>query len=126
RALQGRRVALVTNHTGIDRAGNPTIDLLRSAPGVTLVSLFSPEHGIRGTRDEQVSDTTDAVSGLPVFSLYGQRRKPAPDQLANINAIVFDVQDIGARFSTYLSTLANVLDAPSDSHKQFIVLDPVS
>lgn len=125
-ALQGLRVGLVTNHTGIDRAGNPTIDLLRGAPGVTLVSLFSPEHGIRGMADEKVSDTTDPVSGLPVYSLYGAHRKPQPEQLANIDAIVFDIQDVGARFYTYISTLANVLEAAAEGHKKVIVLDRVN
>ncbi|HEX3583563.1 MAG TPA: exo-beta-N-acetylmuramidase NamZ domain-containing protein, partial [Thermoanaerobaculia bacterium] len=126
RALQGLRVGLVTNHTGIDRAGNPTIDLLRSAPGVTLVSLFSPEHGIRGTGDENVSDTKDPVSGLPIYSLYGAHRKPLPEQFANIDAIVFDIQDVGSRFYTYISTLANVLDAAAEAHKKVIVLDRVN
>jgi uncharacterized protein YbbC (DUF1343 family)/CubicO group peptidase (beta-lactamase class C family) len=126
RALQGLRVALVTNHTGIDRAGNPTIDLLRSAPGVQLVALFSPEHGIRGLADEKVADTIDRASGLPVFSLYGEQRKPRPDQLANVDAIVFDIQDIGARFYTYISTLANVLEAAGEAHKKVIVLDRVN
>jgi uncharacterized protein YbbC (DUF1343 family)/CubicO group peptidase (beta-lactamase class C family) len=126
RALQNLRVALVTNHTGIDRAGNPTIDLLRSAPGVTLVSLFSPEHGIRGTHDERVADAKDDISGLPVFSLYGERRKPAPEQLADIDAMVFDIQDIGARFYTYISTLGNVLEAAGEAHKKVFVLDRVN
>jgi uncharacterized protein YbbC (DUF1343 family)/CubicO group peptidase (beta-lactamase class C family) len=126
RALQNLRVALVTNHTGIDRAGNPTIDLLRSAPGVTLVSLFSPEHGIRGTHDENVADAKDNVSGLPVYSLYGERRKPAKEQLADIDAIVFDIQDIGARFYTYISTLGNVLEAAGEAHKKVFVLDRVN
>jgi uncharacterized protein YbbC (DUF1343 family) len=125
-ALQGLRIGLVTNHTGIDRAGNPTIDLLRSAPGVTLVSLFSPEHGIRGTSDENIADTTDPVSGLPVHSLYGAHRKPQPEQLANIDALVFDIQDVGARFYTYISTLANILDAAAEAHKKVIVLDRVN
>ena len=125
-ALQNLRVALVTNHTGIDRAGNPTIDLLRSAPGVTLVSLFSPEHGIRGTHDEKVADAKDDVSGLPVYSLYGERRKPAPEQLAGIDAIVFDIQDVGARFYTYISTLGNVLEAAGEAHKKVFVLDRVN
>ncbi|HEX7190652.1 MAG TPA: exo-beta-N-acetylmuramidase NamZ domain-containing protein [Thermoanaerobaculia bacterium] len=126
RALQGLRVGLVTNHTGIDRAGNPTIDLLRSAPGVTLASLFSPEHGIRGTFDENVADTKDPISGLPVHSLYGEHRKPQPEQLAEIDAIVFDIQDVGARFYTYISTLANVLEAAAEAHKKVIVLDRVN
>jgi uncharacterized protein YbbC (DUF1343 family) len=125
-ALQGLRVGLVTNHTGIDRAGNPTIDLLRSAPGVTLVSLFSPEHGIRGTFDENLADTMDPVSGLQVYSLYGAHRKPQPEQLADIDALVFDIQDVGARFYTYISTLGNILDAASEAHKKVIVLDRVN
>jgi uncharacterized protein YbbC (DUF1343 family) len=126
RALQGLRIGLVTNHTGIDRAGNPTIDLLRSAPGVTLVSLFAPEHGIRGTFDENAGDTKDPVSGLPIYSLYGAHRKPQPEQLADIDALVFDIQDIGARFYTYISTLANVLDAAAVAHKKVFVLDRVN
>jgi len=123
RALQGLRIGLVTNHTGIDRAGNPTIDLLRSAPGVTLVSLFAPEHGIRGTFDENVGDTKDPVSGIPIYSLYGAHRKPQPEQLAGVDAVVFDIQDIGARFYTYISTLANVLEAAAEAHKKVFVLD---
>jgi uncharacterized protein YbbC (DUF1343 family)/CubicO group peptidase (beta-lactamase class C family) len=125
-ALQGMRVGLITNQTGIDRAGNPTIDHLRSAPGVTLVALFSPEHGIRGAADANVSDTMDAVSGLPIYSLYGETRKPKPEQLANLDALVFDIQDIGTRFYTYISTLALAMEAAAESKKKFIVLDRVN
>jgi len=124
--LNGLRIGLITNHTGIDRAGNPTIDLLRSLPNVTVVSLFSPEHGIRGTADEKVGDTTDPISGLPVYSLYGERRKPAPEQLANIDALVFDIQDVGARFYTYFSTMGLAMEAAAESKKKFIVLDRVN
>src|SRR5439155_23461943 len=91
--LRGMRIGLITNHTGIDRAGNPTIDLLRSAPGVTVAALFSPEHGIRGVADAKVSDTTDATSGLPIYSLYGETGKPEPEQLADLAALDVDIQD---------------------------------
>jgi len=123
--LRGLRIGLITNQTGIDRAGNPTIDLLRSAPGVTLVSLFSPEHGIRGVLDANVADTTDPVSGLPIFSLYGESRKPKPEQLANIDALVFDIQDIGTRFYTYPATMQLAMEAAAEAKKKFIVLDRV-
>ena len=124
--LRGLRIGLITNHTGIDRAGNPTIDLLRSAPGVTLVSLFSPEHGIRGDADATVSDAIDAVSGLPIHSLYGERRRPAPEQMANLDALVFDIQDIGTRFYTYISTLGEAMHAAAEAKKKFFVLDRVN
>ena len=124
--LQGMRLGLITNQTGIDRSGNPTIDLLRSAPGVNLVALFSPEHGIRGVADEKVSDTVDPASGLPIYSLYGETRKPKPEQLANLDALVFDIQDVGARFYTYISTLGLAMEAAAESGKKFIVLDRVN
>ena len=125
-ALRGMRVGLITNHTGIDRAGNPTIDLLRSAPGVSLVALFSPEHGIRGVADEKVSDTTDEVTGLPIYSLYGDRRKPSPEQFGGLDALVFDIQDVGARFYTYISTLGMAMEAVSGTKVKFFVLDRVN
>ncbi len=125
-ALRGMRVGLITNQTGIDRAGNPTIDLLRSAPGVNLVALFSPEHGIRGAADEKVSDSVDEVSGLPIYSLYGERRKPSPEQLANLDALVFDIQDIGTRFYTYISTMGLAMEAAAEAKIKFIVLDRVN
>jgi uncharacterized protein YbbC (DUF1343 family)/CubicO group peptidase (beta-lactamase class C family) len=124
--LRGMRIGLITNHTGIDRSGNPTIDLLRSAPGVTLVSLFAPEHGIRGVADENVGDTVDQASGLPIYSLYGETRKPKPEQLANIDALVFDIQDIGSRFYTYPATMQLAMEAAAEAHKKFIVLDRVN
>ncbi|HEV8240127.1 MAG TPA: exo-beta-N-acetylmuramidase NamZ domain-containing protein [Thermoanaerobaculia bacterium] len=125
-ALQGKRVGLITNQTGIDRAGNPTIDLLRSAPGVTLVALFNPEHGIRGTADEKVGDTVDAASGLPIYSLYGDRRQPTREQLAGLDALVFDVQDIGTRFYTYISTMGLAMEAAAEAKVPFVVLDRVN
>ena len=125
-SLKGMRVGLITNHTGIDRAWNPTIDLLRSAPGVTLVALFSPEHGIRGTVDANIGDERDAISGLPVYSLYGDTRKPKPEQLAGLDALVFDIQDVGARFYTYIATMGLAMEAAAAAHIKFIVLDRIN
>ncbi len=124
--LRGMRVGLITNHTAIDRAWNPTIDSLRSAPGVMLVALFSPEHGIRGTVDEKIGDSVDAGSGLPVYSLYADTRKPKPEQLATLDALVFDIQDVGARYYTYISTMGLAMEAAAAAHIKFIVLDRVN
>jgi uncharacterized protein YbbC (DUF1343 family) len=123
-ALQGMRVGLITNQSGIDRAGNPTVDLLRSAPGVTLTAIFTPEHGLRGTADEKVGD--EQYHGIPVYSLYGERRKPSPEQLASVDAVVFDIQDIGTRFYTYISTMGLAMEAAAEAKKKFIVLDRVN
>jgi uncharacterized protein YbbC (DUF1343 family)/CubicO group peptidase (beta-lactamase class C family) len=123
-ALQGMRIGVITNQSGIDRAGNPTLDLLRSAPDVVVAAIFSPEHGIRGTKDEKVADET--LFGIPVFSLYGERRKPAHEQLANLDALVFDVQDIGTRFYTYISTMGLAMEAAAEAKIKFIVLDRVN
>jgi uncharacterized protein YbbC (DUF1343 family)/CubicO group peptidase (beta-lactamase class C family) len=125
--LRGKRVGLVTNHTGHDRERNPTIDLLNAAPGVRLVALFSPEHGIRGELDQsKISDGTDAKTGLPVFSLYGERRAPAPEQVRDLDVLVFDIQDIGCRFYTYVSTMGHCLEAAARAGKTFVVLDRVN
>jgi uncharacterized protein YbbC (DUF1343 family)/CubicO group peptidase (beta-lactamase class C family) len=123
-ALRGMRIGLITNQTGIDRAGNPTVDLLRSAPGLTLTAIFTPEHGLRGTADEKVGD--EQYHGIPVYSLYGERRKPSPEQLANVDALVFDIQDIGTRFYTYISTMGLAMEAAAESKKKFVVLDRVN
>jgi uncharacterized protein YbbC (DUF1343 family)/CubicO group peptidase (beta-lactamase class C family) len=125
-ALKGLRIGLITNHTGVDRIGNPTVDLLRSAPGVNLVAVFAPEHGIRGTEDrEDVGD--ERVGGLPVYSLYkNQLRKPTPEQLKDLDALVFDIQDIGARFYTYISTMGLAMEAAAEAKIKFIVLDRVN
>ncbi len=121
--LKGLRVGLITNHTGTDRERNPTIDLLHAAEGVRLVALFSPEHGIRGALDEKVADSKDTKTGLPVFSLYGERRAPSAEQLAMVDALVFDIQDVGCRFYTYISTMGNCLQAAGKGGKAFFVLD---
>jgi uncharacterized protein YbbC (DUF1343 family)/CubicO group peptidase (beta-lactamase class C family) len=109
--LKGRRVGLVTNHSGLDRLGRSTIDLLHQAEGVTLVALFSPEHGLRGTVDAPVADDRDSRTGLPIYSLYGARRRPSEENLRGIDTLVYDIQDAGCRFYTYISTLGDVLEA---------------
>jgi uncharacterized protein YbbC (DUF1343 family)/CubicO group peptidase (beta-lactamase class C family) len=121
--LKGRRVGLVTNHSGLDREGRPTIDLLHQAPGVTLVALFSPEHGIRGAVDAKVADSRDDKTGLPIYSLYGKRLKPTADTLEGIDTLVYDIQDAGCRFYTYISTLGYVLEAAAAHKLKVIVLD---
>jgi uncharacterized protein YbbC (DUF1343 family) len=121
--LSGMRVGLVTNHTGRDRAGRPTIDVLHKAPGVKLVALFSPEHGIRGLADEKISDSKDEQTGLPIYSLYGETRRPRAEQLKDLDALVFDIQDIGTRFYTYISTLGNVMEEAAKTGKPVFVLD---
>ena len=121
--LAGKRVGLITNQTGIDRNGRSTIDLLAHAPGVKLVALFSPEHGIRGTLDERVSSTTDAATGLPVYSLYGETERPTDAMLAGLDALVFDIQDAGVRFYTYITTMGYAMEAAAAHHLAFYVLD---
>ena len=140
--LKKLRVGLITNHTGQDRWRNPTIDLLFEAPDVQLKALFSPEHGIRGALDEQVLDTVDEPTGLPVHSLYPKiprkakeqsdadyeamalrLRSPAPEHLKDLDALVFDIQDIGCRFYTYVGTMGNCLQAAAEAGKKFFVLD---
>ena len=124
--LQGMKVGLVSNHTGHDSRRRTSIDLLFKAPGVKLMALFSPEHGIRGEADEKVADGHDIQTGLPIYSLYGERRSPTVSQLAGLDVIVFDIQDIGTRYYTYLATLGNCMEAASKSGLKFVVLDRVN
>jgi uncharacterized protein YbbC (DUF1343 family)/CubicO group peptidase (beta-lactamase class C family) len=123
--LKGLRVGLLTNHVGRARDGTPTIDLLAKAPGVTLVSLFSPEHGIRGILDAAVPSTKDDKTGLPIHSLYGATQRPTPEMLAGLDAIVIDLQDIGTRFYTYMTSMAYVMEAAAaaPNHIKVFVLD---
>jgi uncharacterized protein YbbC (DUF1343 family)/CubicO group peptidase (beta-lactamase class C family) len=121
--LAGMRVGLVTNQTGRDRSGRSTIDVLYKAPNVKLVALFSPEHGIRGAADDKVSDSKDEETGLPIYSLYGDTRRPNAEQLKDLDALVFDIQDIGTRFYTYISTLGYVMEEAAKSHRPVFVLD---
>lgn len=124
--LRGLRLGLITNHTGHDRQRNATIDRLRQAPGVSLKVLFSPEHGIRGQLDEPVGDTVDERTGLPVYSLYGAARQPTPAQLRDLDALGFDIQDIGCRFYTYISTLGLAMEAAAKAGLKFFVFDRVN
>ncbi len=121
--LKGKRVGLVTNHTGRARDGRSTIDVLFQAPEVELVALFSPEHGIRGLLDREVPSGKDEATGLPIHSLYGKTRKPSPESLEGLDVLVFDIQDIGARFYTYISTLGLVLEAARENEVAVMVLD---
>jgi uncharacterized protein YbbC (DUF1343 family)/CubicO group peptidase (beta-lactamase class C family) len=121
--LAGMRLGLVTNHTGRNREGRQTIDVLNKAPGVKLVALFSPEHGIRGVADDKISDSKDEATGLPIYSLYGETRRPKPEQLKDLDALVFDIQDIGVRFWTYSSTLGYLLEEGAKAKLPVFVLD---
>jgi uncharacterized protein YbbC (DUF1343 family) len=121
--LAGRMVGLVTNQTGVDAQGRRGIDLLAAAPGATLRALFSPEHGLQGQLDATVPHGRDAPSGLPVFSLYGATRRPTPEMLAGIDTLVFDIQDVGVRFYTYLATLLYVLEEAARHGIAVVVLD---
>ncbi|HEY3309109.1 MAG TPA: DUF1343 domain-containing protein [Desulfuromonadaceae bacterium] len=121
--LQGRRIGLITNHTGRSAAGASTIDLLYHAPGVRLVALFSPEHGIRGAADEKIGSAVDQATGLPIYSLYGASCRPTPEMLQGLDGLVFDIQDIGTRFYTYIGTLSLAMRAAKEQGIPFIVLD---
>jgi uncharacterized protein YbbC (DUF1343 family) len=121
--LVGRRVGLITNHSGRDHAGRRTIDVLRAAPGVTLAAIFSPEHGLTGDVDRRVPSGWDADLGIPVYSLYGATQRPTPEMLAGLDALVFDVQDAGVRFYTYVTTMAYAMEAAAARGLPFYVLD---
>ena len=124
--LKNLRLGLITNHTGHDRQRRATIDLLKSASGVNLVALLGPEHGIRGALDEKVGDSVDEKTGLPVYSLYGERRTPTAEQLRGLDALVYDIQDIGCRFYTYPSTMGLCLEAAGKAKLKVFVLDRVN
>jgi uncharacterized protein YbbC (DUF1343 family) len=121
--LRGKRVGLITNHTGVDFQGRTTIELLAHAPGVQLVALFSPEHGIAGHADEKVSSSRDASTGLPIYSLYGEHLRPTDEMLKGLDALVFDVQDAGVRFYTYTTTMGYCMEEAAKHGIGFYVLD---
>jgi len=124
RSLQGRRVGLITNHTGVNRCGVSTVELLHQADNVSLKTLFSPEHGIQGVLDTRnIDDASDPRTGLKICSLYGKTRKPTADSLEGLDTLIFDIQDIGARFYTYISTMGNTMQAAAEHNLRFIVLD---
>lgn len=123
--VAGRRVGLVTNHTGIDAQGISSIDRLHGHPEVELVALFSPEHGIRGTAEagELVDHSVDEATGLPVHSLYGETRKPTPEMLQGVEVLLFDIQDIGTRYYTYIYTMGLAMEAAGEVGIPLVVLD---
>lgn len=127
--VRGRRVGLITNHTGIVRTDDgevrSTIDLLYEHPEVELVALYSPEHGIRGTAEagEHVDSSVDAATGLPIHSLYGATRRPTPAMLEGVEVLLFDIQDIGSRYYTYVWTMTEAMDAAAEAGIDFVVLD---
>jgi uncharacterized protein YbbC (DUF1343 family) len=123
RILRGRRIGLITNHTGVTRDLRPTLDLLASTPDALLLTLFSPEHGIRGEADAPVADGVDTKTGLPIHSLYGTRTQPTAEQLHGLDTLVYDIQDVGTRFYTYISTLGKCMEAAAEQNLRFIVLD---
>lgn len=123
RQLAGRRVGLITNRSARDSAGRRTADVLRGAPGVKLVALFSPEHGLDAAEEGKIASGTDRATGLPVYSLYGDTRRPTDAMLAGIDALVFDMQDAGARFYTYATTMAYAMEVAAARKLDFYVLD---
>ena len=123
--VRGRRAGLITNHTGRDRSGTPSIDLLAAHPEVELVALYSPEHGIRGSAEAgvRVAGSVDERTGLPIHSLYGETRTPTAEMLEGVEVLLFDIQDVGARYYTYLSTMALAMGAAGEHGIPFVVLD---
>ena len=122
--LAGKRVGLIVNHTAVVDSVH-LVDLVHDAPNVELAAIFGPEHGLRGTADagEAVADGRDGRTGAPIFSLYGQTRKPTPEMLAGLDVLVFDIQDIGARFYTFISTMGLAMQAAAEAGLPFVVLD---
>lgn len=121
----GKRIGIITNHTAYNSNGKHIVDVFRDMNNVTIAALFSPEHGIYGIEGagEKIDSGTHPVYGLPVYSLYGKTLKPTPEMLTNIDVIVFDIQDIGARFYTYISTMSLAMEAAAECKKRFVVLD---
>jgi len=123
--FKGKRVGIIANHTSCNSEGKYIVDVFRAMEGVRVVALFSPEHGLRGSEEAgaKIGNGTDPISGLPVFSLYGKISKPTPQMLADVDVLVFDIQDVGARFYTYLYTMSLAMEAAAENGKRFVVLD---
>jgi uncharacterized protein YbbC (DUF1343 family)/CubicO group peptidase (beta-lactamase class C family) len=122
--LEGRKIGLITNHTGVDRSGVSTVQRLDEAKNCELVALFSPEHGIAGQLDvSKIGDSRDEQRDLPIFSLYGESRRPTPEMLTGLDTLVFDIQDIGTRYYTYISTMGEAMRAAAEHKLRFVVLD---
>ena len=123
---KGLKVGLITNHTGHNQQRHLTLDLLLKSKDLALKVIFTPEHGLHGTLDRKIDDSTDTKSGLKIFSLYGANRKPTAEQLAGLDALIFDIQDIGCRFYTYISTMGLAMEAAAQAGIRFIVLDRIN
>lgn len=123
--LQGKRVGLITNPSGVDNDLKSTIDILHEAPGVTLTALYSPEHGVRGDvhAGDNVDNTVDPATGVPVYSIYGKTKKPTPEMLEDVDVLIYDIQDNGCRSFTFISTMGLAMDACAELGKEFMVLD---
>jgi uncharacterized protein YbbC (DUF1343 family) len=121
--LRGKHIGLITNHTGLDLQERNIVDLLSRAPGVQLIALFSPEHGLAGRNDEKIASSKDPATGLPVYSLYGETRRPTEEMLKGIDTLVFDIQDAGVRFYTYTVTMAYCMEEAAKRNIPFFVLD---
>ena len=124
-SIKGKRVGLITNPTGVDRNLQSTVDLLFHSKEIKLVALYGPEHGVRGdySAGTSVANVTDPETGLPVFSIYGKTRKPTPEMLKGIDVLVYDIQDIGSRSYTYISSLGLAMEAAAENNIEFVVLD---
>ncbi len=123
--IRGKRIGIITNQTAVTRSGVHIVDALHRLPGVTITALFAPEHGIRGERagGEHIASYVDSVTGITVFSLYGKTRKPTPEMLDSVDVLLFDIQDIGTRFYTFISTMGLAMEAAAERGIPFIVLD---
>jgi uncharacterized protein YbbC (DUF1343 family) len=122
-ALKGKNIGVITNHTGVDAKGRSTLGLLLQAPGVKVKAIFSPEHGLSGKLDEKIASGTDSATGLPVYSLYGNVKKPTATMLKGLDTLVYDIQDVGVRFYTYITTMAYAMEAAAAHGLDFYVLD---
>lgn len=121
--LAGRRVGLITHRSGVNRLGEPTFDIIHGAPNMDLVTVLTPEHGYGAQLDDKVPSSVDSETGIPFHSLYGDTRRPTPEMLDNLDTLVFDLQDVGARFYTYITTMAYAMEEAAIKGLTFVVLD---
>ncbi|MEE8604595.1 MAG: exo-beta-N-acetylmuramidase NamZ domain-containing protein, partial [Candidatus Aminicenantaceae bacterium] len=123
--LEGKRVGIITNQTGIASSGEHIVDILSSIEGLSIVALYAPEHGIRGDLPDatKMASYVEKRTGIQVWSLYGEHLKPTQEMLEDVDVLIYDIQDVGARFYTFISTMGLAMEAASEYGKQFIVLD---
>jgi uncharacterized protein YbbC (DUF1343 family) len=119
----GKHIGLITNQTGVDFQGRPTIDYFAGRESFKLVAMFSPEHGINGKADAAIANSTDPATGVRIYSLYGKTRRPTDEMLKGIDILIFDIQDAGVRFYTYVTTMAYCMEAAAKHHIPFVVFD---